>query len=117
MNPASSSLTARVDALARTGRFEFLNRWLNRSMKALETEDEMGSGSQSQRLEGAHALHRYSHRVPITDDTDSRAACSRVNARKPRYRKGLRVATPTPRPAAEAAGKFNSSTTFLRILA
>jgi hypothetical protein len=55
------------------------------------------------------------YRTLITDDTNWRAKLSRVFARKPRYRAALRVPPIAHRPAADAAGKINSSTMILRI--
>jgi hypothetical protein len=52
------------------------------------------------------------YRGLILEDTNSRALRVRVLARKLRFRNRLRVPTIAPRPAARAAGKFNSSTTI-----
>ena len=57
---------------------------------------------------------RHLHRVRIADDTDSNARMPRGVPRNPHHQKQMRAPTPAPRPAAAAAGKFNSATTLLR---
>jgi hypothetical protein len=64
----------------------------------------------------ASAMHRNSHRGLITDNTNSFARVVQSARCKPCAHSRLRAPTTTPRPAAAAAGKINSSTTHLRNL-
>lgn len=74
----------------------------------------MGTRRQLGRPNGVIALARHSHRVLIAGDTNSHAKNPRGVPRKPHHHMRIRASTTTPRPAAAAAGKFNSSTTHLR---
>jgi hypothetical protein len=76
----------------------------------------MATPSQLRAPGGAPAMHRNSHRGLISDDTNSFARVVHNARRKPCAHNQLRTPTTTPRPAAAAAGKINSSTTHLRNL-
>lgn len=66
------------------------------------------------RQNGALTLTRHLYRVMIAGDTNSDAKNSRGVPRMPHHHIQIRATTTFPRPAAAAAGKFNSSTTHLR---
>ena len=65
---------------------------------------------------GALPRARNLHRVLITDATHWHPRNSGGVPRKPHPHRQIRESAPAPRPAATAAGKFNSVTTLLRYL-